>query len=58
MINTKITYEPGTTENKTTKRTGQSSASMSLPKRKSLTPDISNTAMVKWKYLFAKYVLF
>lgn len=31
MINTKITYEAGTTENKTTERIGQSSASMNLP---------------------------
>lgn len=54
MINTKITYEAGTTKNKTTEKIGQSSATVNLPKRKSLTLDISNIAMVKSKHLFAK----
>lgn len=58
MINTKFTYAAGTTENKTTERIGQSSASLNLPKWKMLTLDISNIAMVKRKYFFAKYVLF
>lgn len=55
MINTKITYEAGTTENKTTEKIGQSTASVNLPKRKSLTLDISNIAIANRKYLFAKH---